>query len=161
MLISDFESNPPMKKLIPLDLLFGLSRNGCGQTVASKRTDRKYKALSSHNESPCCNHHRNFPTSGHSNIIYIVKTQDIAKLLAYLICSTSWLSKNYSSKWTWLVWIFTKPRSSELIIHCNPPTLGRRVVKLQGLKDCRQPAVGPLGALEANSYVIFNQALLR
>ena len=107
MLISDFESNPPMKKLIPLDLLFGLSRNGCGQTTASKRTDRKYKALSSHNESPCCNHHRNFPTSGHSNIIYIVTTQDIAKLLAYLICSTSWLSKNYSSKWTWLVWIFT------------------------------------------------------
>ena len=115
----------------------------------------------SHNESPCCNRHRNFPTSGHSNIIYIVKTQDIAKLLAYLICSTSWLSKNYSSKWTWLVWIFTKPWSSELIIHCNPPILGRRDVKLQGLKDCRQPAVGPLGALEANSYVIFNQALLR
>ena len=94
MLISDFESNPPMKKLIPLDLLFGLSRNGCGQTTAPKRTDRKYKTLSSHNESPCCNRHRNFPTSGHSNIIYIVKTQDIAKLLAYLICSTSWLSKN-------------------------------------------------------------------
>ena len=27
-----------MKKLIPLDLLFGLSGNGCGKTTASKRT---------------------------------------------------------------------------------------------------------------------------
>ena len=161
MLISDFESNPPMKKLIPLDLLFGLSRNGCGQTTAPKRTDRKYKTLSSHNESPCCNRHRNFPTSGHSNIIYIVKTQTLQNSWHIWYAVLHGYLKIYCSKWTWLVWIFTKPRSSELIIHCNPPTLGRRVVKLQGLKDCRPPAVGPLGALEANSYVIFNQALLR